>query len=59
MRRQWQKEGRGDDVVAISWRKERDARCVDARSNRGWRGYESTQRWFPKSRISRSHDPLE
>jgi hypothetical protein len=35
-------EGRGDDAIAIGWRKERDARCVDARSNRGWRGYEST-----------------
>jgi hypothetical protein len=35
-------KGRGDDAVAISWRKERDARCIDVRSNRGWRGYEST-----------------
>jgi hypothetical protein len=35
-------KGRGDDAVAIGWRKERDAWCIDARSNRGWRGYEST-----------------
>jgi hypothetical protein len=31
----WSKEGRGDGAVAIGWRKERDARYVDARSNRG------------------------
>jgi hypothetical protein len=42
MRRPWRKEGRGDDVVAIDLRKEMDARYVDARLNRGWRGYEST-----------------
>jgi hypothetical protein len=35
-------KGRGDDAVAIGLRKEMDARCVDARLNRGWRGYEST-----------------
>jgi hypothetical protein len=42
MRRPWQKEGRGDDAVAIGLRKEMDARCVDARLNKGWRRYEST-----------------
>jgi hypothetical protein len=42
MRRPLQKEGWGDDEVAIGLRKEMDARCVDARLNRGWRGYEST-----------------
>jgi hypothetical protein len=36
------KEGRGDDAIVISLRKEMDARCVDARLNRGWRGYELT-----------------
>jgi hypothetical protein len=35
-------KGRGDDAVAIGLRKEMDARCVDARLHRGWRGYEST-----------------
>jgi hypothetical protein len=57
MRRPWQKEGRGDDAATISLRKEMDARCIDARLSRGWRGYESTLRRFQKSRISRSHDP--
>jgi hypothetical protein len=38
----WRKEGRGDDAVAIGLRKEMAARCVDARLNKGWRGYEST-----------------
>jgi hypothetical protein len=42
MRRPWQKEGRGDDAIDIALRKEMDAQCVDARLNRGWRGYEST-----------------
>jgi hypothetical protein len=37
-----EKEGRGDNAVAIDLRKEMDARCVDARLNKGWRGYEST-----------------
>jgi hypothetical protein len=37
MRRPWRKEGRGDDAVAIGLRKEIDARCVDARLNRGCR----------------------
>jgi hypothetical protein len=50
-------EGRGDDAVAIGLRKEMDARCINVRLSRGWRGYESTPRRFPKSRISRSHDP--
>jgi hypothetical protein len=36
------KEGRGDDAIAIGLRTEMDARCVDARLNRGWRRYEST-----------------
>jgi hypothetical protein len=40
MRRPWRKEGRGDDAVAISWRKERDARCIDARSNRHRDGFQ-------------------
>jgi hypothetical protein len=57
MRRPWRKDGRGDDAVAIGLRKEMDARCVDARLNNGWRGYESTPSRFPKSRISKSHDP--
>jgi hypothetical protein len=35
-------KGRKDDAVAIGSRKEMDARCVDARLCRGWRGYEST-----------------
>jgi hypothetical protein len=42
MRRPWRKEGRGDDAVAIGLRKKIDARCVDARLNRGVVGYEST-----------------
>jgi hypothetical protein len=42
MRRPWRKEGRGDDAVDISLRKEMDERRVDARLNKGWRGYEST-----------------
>jgi hypothetical protein len=42
MRRTWRKEGRGDDAVVITFRKEMDARCVDARLNKGWREYEST-----------------
>jgi hypothetical protein len=28
-------KGRGNNAVAIGWRKEMDARCIDARSNRG------------------------
>jgi hypothetical protein len=35
-------KGRGDDAVAIDLRKEMDARCINARLNKGWRGYEST-----------------
>jgi hypothetical protein len=35
MRRLWRKDGRGDDAVAIGLRKEKDARCVDARLNKG------------------------
>jgi hypothetical protein len=35
-------KGKKDDAVAIGLRKEMDARCVDARLSRGWRGYEST-----------------
>jgi hypothetical protein len=42
MRRPWRKVGRGDGAVDIGLQKEVDARCVDARLNRGWRGYEST-----------------
>jgi hypothetical protein len=42
MRRPWRKEGRRDDAVAIVLRKEMDARSVDARLNRGKRGYELT-----------------
>jgi hypothetical protein len=34
-------KGRKDDAVAIGLRKEMDARCIDARLSRGWRGYES------------------
>jgi hypothetical protein len=37
-----QKEGRGDDAVAIDLRKEMDVHCIDARLNRVWRGYELT-----------------
>jgi hypothetical protein len=43
MRRPWQKEGKGDDAVAIGLTKEMDAWCVDVRLNRGCKGYESTQ----------------
>jgi hypothetical protein len=42
MRRPRRKEGRGDEAVAIGLRNEMDARCVDVRLNRDWRGYEST-----------------
>jgi hypothetical protein len=35
-------KGRKDDVVAIGLRKEMDARCIDVRLSRGWRGYRST-----------------
>jgi hypothetical protein len=34
-------KGRKDDAIANGSRKEMDARCVDARLSRGWRGYES------------------
>jgi hypothetical protein len=36
------KEGRGDDSIVISLKKEMDARCIDVRLNRGWGGYELT-----------------
>jgi hypothetical protein len=34
MRRPWQREGEGDEVVAIGLRKEMDVRCVDTRLNK-------------------------
>jgi hypothetical protein len=42
MRTPWRKEGMGDDVVAIGLRNGMDAQCIDARLNKGRRGYEST-----------------
>jgi hypothetical protein len=35
MRRPWPKKGKRDGAVAIGLRKEMDARCVDARLNKG------------------------
>jgi hypothetical protein len=35
MRRPWQEKGKRDGAVAISLRKEMDARCVDAGLNKG------------------------
>jgi hypothetical protein len=35
MRRPWQEKGKQDGAVAIGLRNEMDARCVDARLNKG------------------------
>jgi hypothetical protein len=34
MRRPWQREGEGDEAVAIGLRKEMDVQCVDTRLNK-------------------------